>query len=218
MRAHAGYGVDSYHLEDAGMGRSVSGMVRDAQGFLWIASRSGITRYDGRSYRTYRLSQSDILENHDGHEVMVRGCADGRICAFTDNGCIYFYDPRPDAFVLLDYLGGLEDYRLLQDVYVAPDSTLWIASTRGLVILDPHLADRVADMLMPDTYIRFLLPLGEGIIAWDLVRDRAVEVSFAADIHAMEAWDDTLLWVGSGRELLGIKVARGGRGKKNKNA
>ena len=115
------------------LSQPVSSIVRDSDGFVWIASRGGISRYDGRNTKTYRLSPTSIQQDHDGRELGVRYDAAGVLWAFTDSGRIYRYSAMSDSFELLIDIGEYIRTIHVRDLRSDGHGTLWIGSAVGLL-------------------------------------------------------------------------------------
>lgn len=65
--------VHTYTVADGLAGDQISCIARDRQGFLWIGTRTGLSRFDGVSFRTFDTNDGlphagvfDILESSDG--------------------------------------------------------------------------------------------------------------------------------------------------------
>lgn len=75
----------------------VTGIYKDRTGFVWIATISGLNRYDGNTIKVYRHDSDDSTSvPHDD----VRGLfesPDGRMCVITASG-VSFYNPKDETF------------------------------------------------------------------------------------------------------------------------
>ncbi|HYP49814.1 MAG TPA: two-component regulator propeller domain-containing protein, partial [Pyrinomonadaceae bacterium] len=73
-----------------GLGSSfINSMMRDSRGFLWLATRDGLSRFDGREFTTYQVGEKDappgieqILETRKG------------VYWITTTGGLYRFDPN----------------------------------------------------------------------------------------------------------------------------
>ncbi|KAA6319911.1 hypothetical protein EZS27_030247 [termite gut metagenome] len=115
------------------MSQAISNIVKDHSGFVWIASRSGISRYDGWNIKHYSLSESEIMQDTDGRSFFIRRSYDDRLWAFSNNGKIYCYDPSSDAFVLKVDISRYFQLWFMFDLYFDDKGYVWIASTTGLL-------------------------------------------------------------------------------------
>ncbi|HEX8735711.1 MAG TPA: two-component regulator propeller domain-containing protein [Pyrinomonadaceae bacterium] len=73
-----------------GLGSSfINSTMRDSRGFLWFATRDGLSRFDGREFTTYQIGEKDappgieqILETRNG------------VYWITTTGGLYRFDPK----------------------------------------------------------------------------------------------------------------------------
>ncbi len=118
---------------------SVLAMVQDRQGFLWIGTQGGLSRYDGYRLVTYKSDPSAANSLADDR-VNALLCDDqGRLWVGTRGGLLR-YDPTSNAFIR--YLPPREDLQhpaALDVRALAADGKggLWIATRYGLQHLDP---------------------------------------------------------------------------------
>ncbi|MCC8018700.1 MAG: response regulator [Rikenellaceae bacterium] len=200
------------HLNDPQgvMSNSVSGVIKDSEGFLWIASRSGITRYDGKVYRHYSLFGTEIFENSYGREVHIRQSREGRIWAFTDSGRIFAYDPNADSFSPFYDTRLIDPYRVIHDILPLGDTNLLLGTTKGLVELYESGGDIDETIHIDDVSINCIATLPGRLLA--LGTTTGVWFVTAADdrythgrgpcegINIMSLWFDSVndhLWMGS---------------------
>src|SRR5262245_43407890 len=50
-----------FRFEDGLPQSFVSGLQQDKDGFLWIGTRDGLARYDGKAFKTFRQKNNDSL-------------------------------------------------------------------------------------------------------------------------------------------------------------
>ena len=117
-------------------GRAVFNVAKDADGYVWMVTRTGASRFDGRSVRYYPLVGSELLTDGDGHQTALRIDREGRLWVFTDSGKLFCYNPWSDSFEqrlnLSDYDSGV----LLNDIFFDAAGRLWLGTTAGLLEAD----------------------------------------------------------------------------------
>lgn len=103
------------------------GIMKDNTGFIWISTRQGIDRYDGKNVKSYSLTDTSGTFDLMGRINTLAKDPTGTLWAFTDQGQIFRYSADADAYQLqIDltqnaafrspYLTGisfLDDHRLL---------------------------------------------------------------------------------------------------------
>ncbi len=113
---------------------SVSSIVQDQQGFLWIATEEGLNRYDGYDFTVYKADPAD--SNALPTSFFGQLYRD-RAGALWPNAFVhlYRYDPETDSFVRFERyapntksLSGKWITQVIEDGY----GEFWIGTTEGL--------------------------------------------------------------------------------------
>ncbi|QNF33399.1 response regulator [Adhaeribacter swui] len=73
---------------------SVTGMVQDKVGFIWIATEDGLARYDGRTFKNFRLA-------HDNHILSLALADKGTLLLSTANGDFLRFNPITERFSVI---------------------------------------------------------------------------------------------------------------------
>ncbi len=71
------YIFDAYGVNEGLSQSTVYNIIQDDQGFLWIATRDGINRFDGYDFNEYRYNPSIGAELHHGAGDLVHRAANG---------------------------------------------------------------------------------------------------------------------------------------------
>jgi diguanylate cyclase (GGDEF)-like protein len=142
--------------------------AQDRQGFLWIGTQAGLTRWDGNRHVKYVAdAREDALP--DSFIMSLHVDSQGRLWAGMSSGGLARYDPDHDKFIRYRASpSGLRDPRVAA---MADDGQggLWIATGSGL----DHLAadgrfDRLGDSLgaatLPEGGIDTLLRDADGVL------------------------------------------------------
>ncbi len=114
-------GLSSNHVND---------ILRDSRGYMWFATASGLTRYDGYDMKVYHTVRGDSTSIQDNYVQSVQEMPDGRLV--IEAGDRYsVYDPERETFrrfSLDDYLrDGLPD---IPNVVLVDGDRVWI-TVRG---------------------------------------------------------------------------------------
>lgn len=106
---------------------SIADIAQTRDGFLWISTRSGLVRFDGREFKVLGRNALPDLESDVFTELEVD--KDGRLWAASMTGGLYFKDGRRwrKAVVPSDY-GDMLIVSLLAGV----DGTIWAGTNLGL--------------------------------------------------------------------------------------
>lgn len=104
-------------------------VCKDADGFLWVASKNGVLRIADNGSRTYQLPYSSM--NVVSVELEHR---EGRLVAFTNQGEIFRYDREADKFVrCLDLVKALRAESVyLSQVRLDDEGRMWLGGSAGM--------------------------------------------------------------------------------------
>ena len=116
---------------------SVETILQDKQGFIWIGTSSGLSRYDGYHFKTYQ-HDPDNANSLSANWVrdLIEG-QDGMIWIATEGGGVNKFDPRTETFTRYPF--GFNDpkrissdraFRILQ----ARNGDLWITSGGNQIV------------------------------------------------------------------------------------
>ena len=86
----------------------INSFVKDEKGFLWIATMSGLNRYDGYQFKIFRHDLRDTSSLSDDYIEKILEGPEHKLWAFTRNG-VNIYDPMTEKFDRngRDYLGAI---------------------------------------------------------------------------------------------------------------
>lgn len=121
-------------------GGTVQDFFQDSQGFMWFATRNGLIRFDGYTYKTFRSSPNDTQTISDDIVLDILEDQQGFIWVSTYSGLNRF-DPRNEKFTR--YLFDITDpnsissnsvYKLIKD----KNGVIWISTRdQGINRYDP---------------------------------------------------------------------------------
>lgn len=79
--------IRNYNVKDGLANATVYGAVQDTEGFIWFATPTGVSKFDGKRFRNY--TKKDGLTDND----VIKLAADsrGRVWFFTNNGMPSYY-------------------------------------------------------------------------------------------------------------------------------
>ena len=182
-------------------------LVTDHQGFVWIATRNGVDRYDGIAIHHYRLGNSKMRTMRSGLTTTVYCDEQGRLWAFTERSIIYMYDPKEDSFVEVFNMPEYQLWGSSQALY-CKGNTLIVGATDGITIF--NISTRTVEhRLCPDEDIHVITAYNDNELFFGC--DRGIGILNIAEqkIDFHNDWIDAVpkafyyctkekrLWVGS---------------------
>lgn len=147
------------NLKDGLSQLSVLDICEDAEGFIWLATRNGLNRYDGETFVVYKHDNNDSTTISDSHiRVLLSDTCNNRIWAGTGNGLNYIdlQTNQVTSFLMDDYpaMPGRAVISLSQD----RNHNIWIGTRNGLCLWKAETGEIIKTELSP-------LLEGEPIIA-----------------------------------------------------
>ncbi len=112
----------------------VPGIVQDKRGFMWLATRDGLCRYDGRRFRVFQPSDTQEMSLSSLGLENLQTTADGKIWITTDQGQIDLFDPVRETFVNFSRQAFYQKQfgeRFLRDMIADHQHRLWLMSDGG---------------------------------------------------------------------------------------
>jgi ligand-binding sensor domain-containing protein len=128
---------DKYTLEDGLSQSSITGIVQDNFGFIWIATEDGINRYDGYSFKTFKNEPNDTnsIPNNFIHSITLG--PNGNIWFGTNRG---IGNINPKNYKITRYKKGrLEDISgyIYTQIEFDKEGRLWVLSEKnGINMID----------------------------------------------------------------------------------
>jgi len=125
------------------------GFCRDKDGYLWIATGSGLLKFDGNNCQLYRHEENDLHSLSDSRLHLVHCDSKGRIWAATSNG-LNLYDPFTDTFKRIS-LPSMNYAGYIMDIVEQGDGTITFnVAGKGLYVVDESDGRLDAVRFMPD--------------------------------------------------------------------
>jgi signal transduction histidine kinase/ligand-binding sensor domain-containing protein/ActR/RegA family two-component response regulator len=124
----------------------VTCIFKDARGFMWFGTLTGLNRYDGYKFKIFKHAAGDTTSLYDDYIVSISEGPAGRLWVETRNG-FNIYDPATEKFShdIAGYLRSIS----MPDRYIATikkdrDGNFWFLHlTQGLFKYDPHAGKTV---------------------------------------------------------------------------
>lgn len=195
------YVFDTWGLADGLPQVSVLDIVQDEQGYIWLATQSGLARFDGVAFAVYDRTNTPQLPASSIEQLYID--AKQRMWVATTHGVAMLQDGQ-----WFEVSTGGMDYGVISGFAETDDGLLLIATTAGILFVDEDLkfkrfgGERAAfDILVTDEQVVYIG--GQGVVNmiseysheyWDLPNP-------AQRAQALLLTDQGL-WIGTSKGLL----------------
>lgn len=114
-------------------------ILQDQKGFIWIATKDGLNRYDGYDFKIYRPNPADNHSLSGGYVTFLTEDEDHNLWIETRPGGLHIYNPEEDNFTVVNrefsIPPGFEN-TIVHDLYGNSKTGWWVATISGLYHID----------------------------------------------------------------------------------
>jgi signal transduction histidine kinase/ligand-binding sensor domain-containing protein/DNA-binding response OmpR family regulator len=173
---------------------SVTGILKDSKGFMWLATSGGLNRYDGYEFVQYksRVDKENYLSN-PSLECIYED-TDGNFWIGTQSGGLNFYDYSKEQFSQITHFGKnnqtITDNRIIS-INQSQDGSILVGTwSDGLFILDvnndtllhPIVNKRIYKILVENKNTIWL-GTEQGLIKYDLYTNKFDQIDFGDGVE-----------------------------------
>lgn len=133
------YYFRNYQVEDGLTYNSVISSLQDKNGFLWFGTKDGLNRFDGYTFKTFRLNEED--KNSIGSNYIFALAEDsmGNLWVATSNG-LYSYSFESETFNLLPGTEG----QTVSNLSVDKTANVWFIKNQTLIRLNVKTGKQIS--------------------------------------------------------------------------
>ena len=116
--------------------------LQDRHGFLWIGTTDGLSRYDGKKYKSFYQIRNDSTSISNNYILSLTEDKEGKIWVGTRKGLNRF-NPKTEKFERYIRYGGnqFESENIIHSVIEDQNGFIWYGTYNGLFRLDPITND-----------------------------------------------------------------------------
>jgi ligand-binding sensor domain-containing protein len=119
------YNFRKYQVEDGLSNNTVSCVLQDKKGFVWVGTRDGLNRYDGYHFKIFRYQSNNTKSLRGDFVHCIIESAEGDIWVGTEKG-LFKYDEQKENFDLLN-----DSLNYVRDIKITDDKKLWFISGKS---------------------------------------------------------------------------------------
>jgi signal transduction histidine kinase/DNA-binding response OmpR family regulator/ligand-binding sensor domain-containing protein len=151
--AQKGFGFETISTEDGLSQGLINDMLQDKEGFIWVATKGGLNRYDGYTFKVFTTDPGDSSSISSNAVASLLEDRKGRIWIGTYDGGVNVYNKRTGRFFRINQAMGLSSNRIESDMSELPDGRI-LVSPQGGVLKIISLPDGgrpvIASLNLPD--------------------------------------------------------------------
>lgn len=118
------YVIKRLGVEDGMSSNYVVSVTQDKKGYLWIATESGLNRFDGRQFNIYTKNNSGLSGNE--LNVVLAAPYENKVWIGTQRDGLCYFDYETETISRIPATGNYMLSNDITDLSVAADSGLWI--------------------------------------------------------------------------------------------
>jgi len=110
----------NYQVNDGLSGNTITAIIQDRQGFMWMGTRNGLNRFDGKKFRVFKHIKNDGASLGSSSILALGEDSKGTLWVGTTRG-VYTFDARREQFSIVKDIPE-EEVRSIKSA----GNTLWI--------------------------------------------------------------------------------------------
>jgi ligand-binding sensor domain-containing protein/serine phosphatase RsbU (regulator of sigma subunit) len=129
------YHFTNFGVQDGLAQSNVAAIIQDKQGYFWMATESGVSRFDGKNFITYTTENG--LANNNVSALLLDN--KGNIWMGHENGMLTKYDPAGEKTFKAIRSEALPKDKKIYSLYQDKKGNIWICTAQfGAIVLDPE--------------------------------------------------------------------------------
>ncbi|WP_258405104.1 EAL domain-containing protein [Shewanella psychrotolerans] len=142
-----------YNVPEGLSQSTVTSVVEDQHGYLWIGTLNGLNRFDGRKFKHY-FSDNSASSLPSSFIRSLYKDKSGRLLIGTEKG-LAIYDEKSDSFIKIDYIESLSKKSIRS--ITESNTTIFIATSNIIIELDTTLTDSSRNITVGNSNIKKII-------------------------------------------------------------
>lgn len=123
------YTITRYSTEDGLPQQTITGITRDRNGYMWFTTWNGICRFDGHSFKTYRVMPGDANDLPTNRIDDIKIDARNHLWLLDDQNFLYRFHPENNKFHRFT-----SQTAPVQNIFTLSDGDTWLFQSDGRLL------------------------------------------------------------------------------------
>ncbi len=120
---------ERFTIENGLSNNSINNILQTKDGFLWVATKDGLNRYDGQSFKHYKHDPSNKNSLPENYVNALLESSDGTLLVGTWGGGLCIYNPHRETFTHIEETDQTDEF--IQCLYEDRDGFIWYGTVSG---------------------------------------------------------------------------------------
>ncbi len=128
-RSQENFLFERINMEDGLSNNSINCILQTRDGFLWVATKDGLNRYDGQGFKVYKYRFADPKSLPENYVMSLFESSSGTLWVGTWGAGLCRYDAATGQFFPYRLAGSSDNY--IQCLFEDHDKNIWFGTTEG---------------------------------------------------------------------------------------
>lgn len=128
----------------------VSALAQDRDGFLWVGTQFGLSRYDGHELKHFDAEQDNPFSLPHNYITVLHGASDGALWVGTAHAALAKYDPTNNQFIHFEHQPDAPNRSIaakyINAIEEDQNGNIYVASTGGVNVITGGISASPADV------------------------------------------------------------------------
>ena len=207
--------ISSITIDDGLSQGMIFDILKDKDGFMWLATKNGLNRYDGYDFKVYTNDPFDSLSIAGDVVLAILEDSKGRFWVSTESNGLNYFDKETETFHPVN-LDSVDDKNLkvrgrsISTIKEDVHGNIWVKQKDYLLKLEitdfqQQIKTGFSAKIFPDNWLRSILdkkgelwvanPRSIGIVRWNNQIQDFVPVPNISNGRILGPTSDALMWV-----------------------
>jgi len=116
-----------YNIKNGLSNNSINCILQTSDNFLWIATKDGLNRFDGQSFKVFKYDPADSLSLPENYVMSLLESSDSTFYIGTWGRGLCIFDPKMESFKRINFSASENNY--IQALFEDSKKNIWYGTT-----------------------------------------------------------------------------------------